>query len=197
MRFSASRKIPRRAAICLTSVALLALMPPYQSSLAASNKANERLVHEATNRFLDAIRNGAQRQDFETILNNYTSMQTIALFALGKHRRKLEPSRHKLYLAKFNEMILNELAKHGKKLGGKAFVVTRSFDDIVQGYVQHNLDRTTKIELRVKNNRITDIRVQGFWLALTLRQSFDQLINNNGGKLDAVFDFLSKSDGSS
>ena len=149
----------------------------------------EKLVHVAANRFLEVIRNGADRDEIADTLDKYVAMSSLALFVLGKHRRKLRSDRQQTYVELFNRMVLKVIAKNGKKVRGTAFVVTGSRGKIVRGYVQHSENRRTELEFRTKRDRITDIRVQGIWMGILLRQSFDHVIHQ-GGNIDAIFAFL-------
>lgn len=149
----------------------------------------EKLVHDAANRFLDVVRNGAHRDDIAETLDRYVAMKSLALFVLGKHRRKLKAGQQQVYVDLFNRMIFKVIANNGKKVRGKAFIVTGSHGKIVRGYVQHTQDRRTEVEFRTKQDRITDIRVGGIWLGILLRQSFDHVIRR-GGSIDAIFTFL-------
>ncbi len=158
-------------------------------ALATPATPSEKLVHEAANRFLDVLRNGAHRDEIAEALNRYVAIGTMALFVLGKHRRSLKPDQKQDYIELFNRMVLNTLAKHGKKIGGKEFVVTESRSNIVSGFLQHIQDRRTELEFRTRDNRITDIRVQGIWMTILLRQSFDHVIRQ-GGNIEAIFDYL-------
>lgn len=172
------------------SVSLLALgFTGSGAVLATPASPPEKLVHDAANRFLHVMRNGARQQDIADTLDKYVAMSSLALFVLGKHRRKLKSDRQQAYVDLFNRMILKAIAKNGKQVRGNAFVVTGSRGTIVRGYVQHKQDRRTELEFRTKKDRITDIRVQGIWMGILLRQSFDHVIHK-GGSIDAIFTFL-------
>ncbi len=156
----------------------------------ARNNAEEQLVDAAANAMLQTIANGNQRADIEKVLSEYVSLEHIALFALGKHRRRLKAQQQQTYITLFREMIINALVKHGGRIRGEAFVVTGSRGGIVQGYIRHRQDTRTKLEFRTKDARIADIRVQGFWLAITLRKSYDQLLQQANGDINALLDYL-------
>ncbi len=181
----------RRRAVLLATVAGLTLVacPGPDKALATPATASEKLVHDAANRFLDVMRNGAHRQELADALNRYVAIGTLALFVLGKHRGSLKPDQQQDYVKLFNRMVLNALARHGKKVGGKAFVVTSSHRNIVKGYMQHYHDHRTELEFRTNNVHITDIRIQGIWISILLRQSFDHIIEQ-GGNIDAIFVYL-------
>ena len=161
----------------------------FGTALANPDSATEKLVHDAANRFLDVMRNGAHHHEISDALDKYVAMGSLAMFVLGKHRRKLKSDQQQTYIDLFNRMVLNVITKNGKKVRGKAFVVTGSHRNIVRGYVQHNQDRRTELEFRTKKDRITDIRIQGIWMGILLRQSFDHVIRQ-GGNIDAIFVFL-------
>ncbi len=166
--------------------------PGMQTASAAPDSATERLVYDAANRLLDVLRNGAHRHEIADTLDKYVAIGAMALFVLGKHRRKLKSDQQQTYIELFNRMILNVLTGIGSKVRGNAFVVTGSRGTIVAGYVQHDQDRRTELEFRTRKGRITDVRVEGIWMGFLLRQNFDQLIGK-GDNIDAVFAFL-KSD---
>lgn len=182
--------LKRRDLLLAMSTGLIALGCPGPGMvLATPASSSEKLVHEAANRFLDVMRNGAHRDEIADTLEKYVAMSSLALFVLGKHRRKLKSDRQQTYVDLFNRMVLKVIAKNGKKVGGTAFVVTGSRSNIVQGYVRHAQDRRTELEFRIKNDRISDIRIQGIWMGILLRQSFDHVIHK-GGNIDAIFVFL-------
>ena len=95
---------------CLTATAY----PRPQAALAAPDYATEQLVHDATNHFLDAMRNGAPREQVTETLNRYVALGSIALFVLGKHRRHLKPDQEQRYISLFEGMVLNAITKYGK-----------------------------------------------------------------------------------
>lgn len=181
----------RRRAILLASLASLtvAVCPGPGTALATPANSSEKLVHDAANRFLDVMRNGAHHREIAETLNRYVAIGWMALFVLGKHRRHLKPDRKQRYVSLFESMVLNALAKHGRKIRGNAFVVKGSRRNIVQGYIQHDHDRRTELEFRTRENRITDIRIGGIWVSILLRQSFDHVIRR-GGNIDAIFVYL-------
>jgi len=184
------KPIIRRHLLVTLSAGLLIIGNPGPGMvLATPASSSEKLVHDAANRFLEVMRNGAHREEIADTLDKYVAMGSLALFVLGKHRRKLKSDRQQIYVDLFNRMVLKVIAKNGKKVGGTAFVVTGSRSNIVQGYVQHTQDRRTELEFRIKKDRITDVRIQGIWMGILLRQSFDHVIHK-GGDIDAIFVFL-------
>lgn len=162
------------------------------TSFAASTsvKSAETLVHEAANGFLAAVRNGSKRQDFARLFDHHVSINAIAMFALGKHRRKLPPKQRTRYISLVNEMLLDAVTRHARYITGNAFVVTGSRGNIVQGYIDHDSGSKTDIGMRMVEGRINDIRVEGIWLTFVLRQEFNRIIDGNGGDIAAIIQHL-------
>ena len=181
----------RRRVILLASLAGLtvAVCRGTAATLATTANSSEKLVHEAANRFLDVMRNGAHRHEIADALNRYVAIDSMALFVLGKHRRHLKPDQKQSYISLFESMVLNALATHGRKIRGREFVVKGSRHNIVQGYIQHDHDRRTELEFRTRENQITDIRFGGICVSILLRQSFDHVISQ-GGNIEAIFVYL-------
>jgi len=155
-------------------------------------KPAEELVSKAANEFLVAVRDGSRREDFARLFDRYVSMEAIAMFAIGKHRRRLPPNRRENYVGLVRDMLLNTVTRHGKHVHGHAFIVTGSRGNIVSGYIQHQGDHRTDVDMRLVDNRIADIRVEGLWLAFILRQEFGRIIDQGNGEISAIFDYLER-----
>lgn len=182
----------RRTLLMLTSMALAAAAVTPALAASATVKPAEELVSKAANEFLDAVRDGSHRDDFARVFDRYVSMEAIAMFALGKHRRRLPPDQRSDYIELVRTMLLNTVTKHGKQVRGRAFVVTGSRGSVVSGYIQHDGDRRTGVDMRLTEGRIADIRVEGIWLAFILRQEFNRIIDGGNGDISAIFDYLKR-----
>jgi phospholipid transport system substrate-binding protein len=156
----------------------------------AAAAESEKIVQTAANEFLNVVKDGGKRAAFAQLLERYVAVNDIALFALGKYRRKLSPAMRASYTRLAHSFFLNALTTHGSKVRGRAFVVTGSYKDIVSGYIQHGNDRRTRLDWRIRAGRITDLKVQGIWLALALREDFNRIIDRAGGDIGAIFTYL-------
>lgn len=180
----------RRKLLIMASIALAAsaVTPVLAGSTTA--KPAEALASEAANEFLATVRRGGGRQDFARLFDRYVSIQSIAMFALGKHRRRLPPQQRTRYVSLVNDMLVGAVTRHGKHVSGEAFVVTGSRGSIVSGFVQQQDGRRTDVDMRMADGRIADIRVEGIWLAFVLRQEFNRIIDGNGGNISAILTHL-------
>jgi ABC-type transporter MlaC component len=182
----------RRTLLKLASMALAAAAVPPALAASAMVKPAEDLVNKAANEFLAAIRNGSERKDFASLFERYVSIEAIAMFALGKHRRRLPPDQREKYVGLVNDMLLNTVTRHGKHINGRAFVVTGSRGSIVSGYIQHDGGHRTGVDMRLADGRIADIRVEGIWLAFILRQEFNRIIDNGKGDISVILTHLER-----
>jgi ABC-type transporter MlaC component len=163
---SSCMKLTRRTmlGIAVAGFAALAGLPALPASANGSTPA-EQAAYVAANRFLELVRNGGSRDSFADLLGRHVSVQQIAMFALGKYRRAMPPKQRQTYVSLVNDMLLDNVTRHGKQVRGQAFVVTGSQGNIVKGYIQHASGKQTAVDLRMVENRVADVRVQGIWMA--------------------------------
>jgi ABC-type transporter MlaC component len=188
---SSCMKLTRRSMLgsAVASIAVLVSLPALPASANGTTPA-EQAAHVAANRFLELVRNGGSRDSFADLLGRHVSVQQIAMFALGKYRRAMPPKQRQTYVNLVNDMLLDTVTKHGKQVRGQAFVVTGSQGNIVKGYIQHASGKQTTVDLRMVENRVADVRVQGIWMGFMLRQEFNRIIDNKGGNVSAIFAYL-------
>jgi ABC-type transporter MlaC component len=184
-------KLTRRTmlGIAVAGFAALAGLPALPASANGSTPA-EQAAYVAANRFLELVRNGGSRDSFADLLGRHVSVQQIAMFALGKYRRAMPPKQRQTYVSLVNDMLLDNVTRHGKQVRGQAFVVTGSQGNIVKGYIQHASGKQTAVDLRMVENRVADVRVQGIWMGFMLRQEFNRVIDSKGGDVSAIFAYL-------
>ncbi len=187
-----SRAVNRRRAFA-ASISFLLAAPAVSFAASRSDPAAEQLAAAAGNAFLDITRQqSASREQFATLLEKYVAVRKLALFALGKYRRKLATAQLDEYVALVKAMLLNALTRYGHKLRGRQFIVTGSRDQLVAGYIEHDIDRATGIELRIADGRVADVQVGGIWLALMLREQFNRIIDGAGGDVSALLQHLAR-----
>ena len=185
-----SRAISRRKTLA-ASLSMLLAAPALSHAAGQQRPALETLASAAGNAFLEITRqDGATREQFAALLEKYFAVRELALFALGKYRRKLAAAQIDEYVDLFQAMLLNTLTRYGSKMRGKQFVVTGSRDELVAGYIEHSSDRTTDVELRIADGLVSDVRVGGIWLALLMREQFNRIIDGAGGDVSALLQHL-------
>lgn len=187
-----SRAISRRQAFA-ASFSMLLAAPAVSFAASQSDPLAEKFAAAAGNAFLDITRQeSASREQFATLLEEYVAVRKLALFALGKYRRKLAAVQLDEYVELVRTMLLNALTRYGRKLRGNQFVVTGSRNKLVAGYIEHSVDRTTGIELRIADGRVADVQVGGIWLAFMLREQFNRIIDGAGGDVSALLQHLAR-----
>ena len=146
----------------------------------------------------------AQRQDgFRAILNRTFEVPLIAKFTLGRYWRRASEEQRTEYVRLFEDFIVQAYAARFKDYSGEAFTVgkVRDVDErdaLVQSQLVLKDGRTIVVYWRVRGKtdpKIIDVIVEGVSMAITQRDEFSSIINQNGGKIDGLLSALRKKTG--
>ncbi len=146
----------------------------------------------------------AQRQDgFRAILNRTFEVPLIAKFTLGRYWRRASEEQRTEYVRLFEDFIVQAYAARFKDYSGEAFTVgkVRDVDErdvLVQSQLVLKDGRTIVVYWRVRGKtepKIIDVIVEGVSMAITQRDEFSAIINQNGGKIDGLLSALRKKTG--
>jgi ABC-type transporter MlaC component len=141
-------------------------------------------VKNAANSFIRAAESGSAPA-FATALAKHTDVNSLALLALGKYRDRLPPARRDEYVTNARRFMSEFLADHFHVAG-------LTIESCKGDLIQTSLDRGSDVMWRVSGNRIEDVRVSGFWLALQLRSKFTGIIKREHGDVSALLDYLAR-----
>jgi ABC-type transporter MlaC component len=144
-------------------------------------------VKNAANSFIRAAESGSAPA-FATALAKHTDVNSLALLALGKYRDRLPPARRDEYVANARRFMSEFLADHADHFHWAGLTIESCKGDLIQT----SLDRGSDVMWRVSGNRIEDVRVSGFWLALQLRSKFTGIIKREHGDVSALLDYLAR-----
>ena len=129
-------------------------------------------------------------------------IQTIGHFVLGAHWRDASEDQRKEYFRLFEDMIVQTYSDRLTDDPLQSFKVTqvkpseeRSRDYIVNTrIVEKNDEEPINVAWRVRNEngqmKIVDAVADGISLSVTQRSDFDAVIQNGGGKVEALLDSL-------
>jgi phospholipid transport system substrate-binding protein len=145
-----------------------------------------------------------QQKKFRALVERYADVPAISVFSLGKYARDLPGARK----AEYNSLMQNYLARlflnHIETFRGEKVEIVgtkaRSERDVI---VSTNLIYTDGRKLAIAwrlvkrgdGYKIFDASIGGVWLAVQQQSSFVSTISQNGGKVDALIDYLKKSVG--
>ncbi|MBO39009.1 MAG: toluene tolerance protein [Rhodospirillaceae bacterium] len=193
--------IPKPCLILLTVLALLLALP--QSVTATDNPSDfirivgQNAINSLTNKEITQ----AKREDlFRKILHRTFELRLIARFALGRFWRRASKAQQIEYIALFEEFIVKAYAARFADYKGENFIVGKvrninERDHIVQSEVVLKNGRKIVVHWRVRNGKalkIIDVLVEGVSMAITQRDQFAAIINQNGGKIAGLLSALNK-----
>jgi phospholipid transport system substrate-binding protein len=144
----------------------------------------------------DRLLNADQRQSqFRDFLLSITDTRRVALFTLGSYARGASEADIANFVAAFTDFVTAVYQRNFDSYSGQTIRVTgstvRSEDDaIVQADVfkADGKSPPLKIAFRVRRDIsgkyvLTDLRVEGAWLALTQLSDFTSYLQHHGGEI--------------
>lgn len=163
------------------------------------------LANTAIQTLTDTSLDKAQRrQKFRDLFNQSFAVRGIALYVLGRYRRRATEAELNEYLDLFEDVIVNTWADRFTDYAGQKFDVTgaastqsgseREKAAMVSSTFYTEPNSPVDIEWRVNTNgtvyKITDVKVSGLSLAKTQQDEFGSVIRANGNKVSALIDKL-------
>jgi phospholipid transport system substrate-binding protein len=145
-----------------------------------------------------------RRQKFRELFNQSFAVQGIALYVLGRYRKRATDAELAEYLQLFEDVIVNTWADRFTEYAGQKFDVTgatatqsssdREKTALVSSVFNTDPTSPVDIEWRVATNgtvyKITDVKVAGLSLAKTQQDEFGSVIRANGNNVSALIDKL-------
>ena len=190
-----------------TVIAIPLLILASNGALAAGKNADE-FIRTVGQQAIDSLTrkdiSDKQRQDgFRTILNKTFEVPLIAKFTLGRYWRRASKVQQKEYVQLFEDFIVLAYTARFKDYSGEAFTVgkVREIDErdaLVQSLLILKDGRKIVVYWRVRGKsepKIIDVIVEGISMAITQRDEFSAIINQNGGKIDGLLTALRKKTG--
>jgi ABC-type transporter MlaC component len=171
-------------------LAFSAALAMLASSPALAGKCDaEGFVINVGNAFISAARAGSP-QAFTSAASRYADLRSIALFALGPHRKQLPKAREGEYVALTRAYMGRFMAKHASKFAGSGIQVLSCTGNTVNA----NIGGGKKLIFRVSGSggsyRVQDVNASSIWLAGQMRSTFVGVLNRNHGDINALFAYL-------
>lgn len=131
--------------------------------------------------------------DFSKVLGTYSDMKSIAMFALGKHRKSLPTNRQDEFVSLTSGFIARTFSDYRLKFKAESLTVL----DCRSGIIHSKLDalgvsRTHPVLWRLTGQKIVDMNIQNLWLSQLLRTNFDSVMSKSNGQIGALFAHLKK-----
>ncbi|MEK9970609.1 MAG: ABC transporter substrate-binding protein [Ferrovibrio sp.] len=192
---------PRRFLLAaLTGLALMTTSPAQAVSGA------DQFIREVGSQTLKALGDKSLTTEkreglVRSLLTNHLDMDAVGRFCLGRYSRGITPEQKKEYDALFEDYLTKVYSQLLSQYNGETLEVrdgTRAAGS--EAIVESQINRPSGPPIRVewktheKDGKplVTDVVVEGVSMAFTQRQQFESVIQNNGGKLEALFAAMKK-----
>jgi phospholipid transport system substrate-binding protein len=129
-------------------------------------------------------------------------MDTIGRFALGRYWNTASPAQQKEYSALFKKMVVEVYTQRfgdykGQKFEVKSARPVGNGDALVTSFIiPTDGGDNIQVDWRVRNKngamKIVDVLVSGVSMSVTQRSDFSSVIQQGGGKIDVLIDYLRK-----
>lgn len=146
---------------------------------------SEGLVLNAGKAFTSASRSGSAAA-FQSAASRFADMRSIALSALGPHRKKLSKANEAEYLRLAQGYMGRFMARYSSRFNAAGMKVTTCRGNTVTAVANGG----RKIIFRVGGGRVQDVNVSSVWLAGQMRSSFVGYLNRNNGDINSLLDYL-------
>jgi len=189
---------------CLILIAVLTLFLALPQAVTAADNPGDfiRTVGQnAINSLTNTEVTQTEREEvFRKILHQTFELKLIARFALGRFWRRASKAQQIEYIALFEEFIVKAYAARFADYKGENFIVGKvrninERDNLVQSEVVLANGRKIMVHWRVRSGKalkIIDVLIEGVSMAITQRDQFAAIINQNGGKIDGLLSALHK-----
>lgn len=192
--------------LAFVAAASVALVRPADAVAADSGPAT--FISEVGQKAINSL-TGPQLSDeerearFRDILNEAFKVDLIARFTLGRYWRLATDQQKKEYERLFEDFIVQAYAARFKEYSGETFSVGRVRDindreKLVQSTLTLKDGRQIPVQWRVRSDgsyMIVDVMVEGVSMAITQRDEFAAIINQNGGRVEGLLAALRQKTG--
>ncbi len=136
---------------------------------------------------------------FRDLLNRNFDVNTIGRFVLGRYWNSASPEQREEYMKLFERMIVDVYAQRFNQYAGETFKVTGARpegerDAVVTSQVLRPTGPPVNVAWRVRNReggfKIIDVVVENVSMSVTQRSEFASVIEQNGGRFEALLDAL-------
>lgn len=146
------------------------------------------------------VSNEQTKEIFRKLLNDNFDVVTIGRFVLGRYWNTATEPQRKEYMDLFERMIVEVYAERFSQYAGESFKVSGAQpagqrDAVVVSQVLRPSGPPVNVAWRVRAKdgegfKIVDVVVENVSMSQTQRSEFASLIENNGGKFEALLDAL-------
>lgn len=193
----------RRSLMVLLTAVSLGLFASLFSAKAAEADA---FIRQVGNDTLKALEDKSLNQDkrealLRTLLTTHLDLEAVGRFCLGRYSRSLTDAQRPEYQKLFEDYLVKVYSQLLAQYDGQTFEVREGAraagsESVVESQILRQSGPPIRVDWKVHNKDgkplVTDVVVEGVSMAFTQRQQFESVIQNNGGKIDALFAAMKK-----
>lgn|GEM_PF-106544 len=193
-----------RRRLTLAGFVLLGLSLFLSVPAMAQTKADD-FIREVGSRTLSALGDRSltaeKREDLvRHLLTTYLDLDAVGRFCLGRYNRSLSDGQRQEYRGLFEDYLVKVYSQLLSQYNGETLEVRggrpTGEETIVESFINRPNGPPIRVEWKVQDKDskplLTDVVVEGVSMAFTQRQQFESVIQNNGGKIDALFNAMRK-----
>jgi phospholipid transport system substrate-binding protein len=135
------------------------------------------------------------------LITSHLDLDAVGQFCLGRYSNRLSDSQKQEYNSLFLDYLVKVYAQllsqyNGEVLEVRDGVKAAGSEQIVDSVINRQSGPPIRVEWKTHDKAgkplVTDVVVEGVSMAFTQRQQFESVIQNNGGKVDALFAAMRK-----
>ena len=153
-----------------------------------------QLVQGTAQQVIDIVKakTGADRQAaILQVLQTKFDLPAMGRFALGTHWNQATEDQRTRFLKAVATAEAKAYSERFGQYGGQTLTIGKVTPrangvTIVDSRLNQTTGQPIKLEWEIRNDRITDVKVEGVSMVMTRRSDFNSYIQNNGGKVEPL-----------
>lgn len=153
-----------------------------------------QLVQSTAQQVIDIVKTktGADRQAaILQVLQSKFDLPAMGRFALGTHWNQATEDQRTRFLKAVATAEARAYSERFGQYGGQTLTIGKVTPrangvTIVESRLNQTSGQPIKLEWEVRNDRITDVKVEGVSMVMTRRSDFNSYIQNHGGKVEPL-----------
>lgn len=182
----------RRVVLQLAAIAAIFSAMPVAGPAVAADPA--QIVQSTAQQVIEIVKTktGADRQAaILGVLQTNFDMSAMGRSALGTHWNQATESERARFLKAVATAEAKAYSERFGQYGGQTLTIGKVTPrangvSIVDSRLNQTSGQPIKLEWEIRNDRITDVKVEGVSMVMTRRSDFNSYIQNNGGKVEPL-----------
>lgn len=193
--------LPRRILLQLMLALCVALVAPIDGARADDSQEARKLVQGVSDRALDILKYPSRTDRHREFLKLFTdTFNTVAIgrFVLGRYREGINQKQFNSFMTVFEELVAKTYTVQLGDFAGEKFKVLSSRSDNNRWVVDSQIEPPGRSSIRLdwvlarskSGLKVVDVRVNNLSMALTQRDEFSSVLQQNNGSVDKLIDFM-------